>query len=276
MKRLPAVLALLLASLLLFAACDVQKLQPPGPFRLAPYKKGDGSLDGAALHGGGEMQTKTLALPETPERFSLEVAAGISFRKSGRIEADIIIDESLAERSVVLEADGNIAEAIELSYDEGLGKIKVSTKRQTLLTGPANIQIRIGAPVKRLTVNGSWKVTYDCPSVTNCDITINGAANGDFTFGTLKSLELNINGAGACSLFGAAHEAEIEIDGAASVEAFELIAQEAAVEINGAGSCTITAEQKLKIDLSGVGTVTYAGDPELKQDIHGVGTVRKK
>ena len=273
MKRLSAVLALLMASLLLFAACDVQKLQPPEPFRLAPYKNGD---EGVALHGGGEVQTKTLALPERMNTFSLEVEVGISFRKSGRIVADLIIDESLKERAVVLEADGNIAEAIHLNLDEGISRISIFTKRKALLTGPATIQIRIGAPVKHLIVNGTWKVTYDCPSITNCDIKFNGAANGDFRFDTLKSLDLIINGAGSCRLFGTARDTEIELNGAANVKAFELISQEASVEINGAGSCEITAEQKLEIDLSGVGSVTYAGDPELDQDIKGIGTVRKR
>ena len=273
MKRLFSVTALLLALLMLFSACD---LKPAKPLRLSPYQEGDesASATGFALHGGGETQTKTLILPDRVEHFSLEVAAGISW--AGRITADIVIDESLEERAVVLEADGNITEVIELKLDEGISKIMVSTKRKALLTGPANIQVRIGAPVKNLVIHGSWKVTYNCPSITNCNIKINGEANGAFTFDALKTLDLVINGAGNCSLFGKAEEAEIELNGAANVEAFGLIAQEASVEINGAGSCNITAEAKLEVDLSGVGSVTYAGDPELDKDIHGIGTVRKK
>jgi len=273
-KRLFAVLALLLASLLLFSACD---LKPAKPLRLELHGDGDESMGigRIKLHGGGETATKTLALPEKFEHFSLEVAAGISFQ-GPHSEADIVIDESLEERAVVLEADGNIAEFINLSLDEGIGRIKISTKRQALLVGPAYIRIRIGAPVKNLAINGAWKVTYDCPSIKNCDIEINGTANSDFTFGTLKSLDLVINGAGACRLFGTAEEAEIELNGAANVEAFDLVVQEATVEINGAGSCEITAEKELEVDLNGVGRVTYAGDPELDKEIHGIGTVRKR
>jgi len=271
-KRLSAVLALLLASLLLFAACD---LKPAKPLRLELHEDGDNGIGRIKLRGGGKMVTKTLDLPERFDHFSLEVAAGISF-KGPHSEADIVIDESLEERAVVLEADGNIAEFINLSLDEGIGRIKISTKRQALLTGPAKMQIRVGAPVKNLAINGAWKVAYDCPSIKNCDIEINGAANGSFTFGALKSLDLVINGAGTCSLFGTAQEAEIELNGAANVEAFDLVAQEACVEINGAGSCNITAEQELEVDLNGVGSVTYAGDPALDKEIHGIGTVRKK
>ena len=268
MKKTLALLALLLAALFLFAACE---LKPAAPFQLGPYREGGGGR--TLLEGSGRMETKTVALPVETESFALEVT-GISFQGLGKAEAGIVVDESL-ERAVVLEADDNITARIDIRVD-GAGNITAEADRKTVIVSPTRLQLRVGAPVSKVVINGAWKLEYDCPGVTECDVELNGAANGNFKFDALDTLRVDINGAGNCVFSGTARRAAITLNGAAQVSAFDLYAREAAVTINGASSCEITVEENLRAEINGVGTIVYDGEPEVKRAVHGLGSVRKR
>jgi hypothetical protein len=154
-------------------------------------------------------------------------------------------------------------------------EITVDTNRSVIIS-PSRLRIAVGAPVKALGVNGAWRFTYDCPSVRDCEASVNGAANGRFAFGALDSLRLDVNGTGDITLTGAAARADLKIDGAANIRAFGLAAVSAGVAINGTGNCEITATGTLDAEINGVGKVTYAGSPVVSKTIHGLGEVKAK
>ncbi|MDR2687662.1 MAG: DUF2807 domain-containing protein [Oscillospiraceae bacterium] len=261
-------LALALCMVLPLAACG---LKPAAPW---PSLREGGSL----MRGNGNVVEQKTPIPDDERGYSLRIT-GISLRGSSGSEPSIklIIDESLP-REVVLTTDENIAACISVSCDAGageMGAVVIDLTRRVVFT-PTKLTIAVGAPVRALDINGAWNFTYDCPGVTACKASINGAANGKFTFGALDSLRVDVNGTGDITLAGAAARADLTINGAANIRAFGLAAEAARVAINGTGNCDITATGTLSAEINGLGNVVYGGDPVVKKQIHGLGAVKAR
>ena len=251
-------LALPLAACSLKPAASLESLKPSGGGRL--------------VRGSGNVVEVKTPLSGDTGAFTLHVK-GITLRGGGT-EVELVIDESLP-RKVVITADDNIAECISVAYDSVTDAITVDLNRRVALS-PSKLRVAVGAPVKKLDVNGAWRFTYNCPRVTDCEIAINGAVNGAFTFGTLDALKMDLNGTGDLKLAGTAKQASLTVNGAANIRAFGLTAEAAAVTINGASDCEITATATLEAVINGLGNVVYGGDPAVDRRGFGLGNVRKK
>jgi len=267
-----------------------------------------------AVQGSGNVIDAETPLPADVSGVALRVE-GFSFRGRGISEARLVIDESL-DRKIVLTADDNIAEHIIVSYDAAAGEILVRPVDRRAVFTPTKIRVTVGAPVREIEAGGLWKISYDCPGVKDCRLTMDGAVNGDFTFGELDSLKMNFNGLstisvscqsvqgcnlavdgslngkfdfgemdrldvnisglGTMRLNGTARRAVLRIDGGGSISAFDLIAQDADVSIDGLGSCEITAEQSLNASIDGGGSIIYSGAPALTRRIDGLGSIRAR
>ncbi|MDR0531776.1 MAG: DUF2807 domain-containing protein [Oscillospiraceae bacterium] len=260
-RRVFALAALLLALLTGLSACQL-KTAEPFQLGLSPNRR--------VIKGDGNLVTRTTQLRDS-EPYTLEVN-GVSFQWSQAKHAvDIVIDETLP-RGVTMTADGNIADSIAISCNAARRVIAIQPREKLILT-PTRLEIRVGAPIEKLVLNGPWDFSYNCPSVARCEIALNGAADGDMTFGKLDQLRLDINGAGDLTLNGAATQATINVNGAGSVSAFGLNAEHATIAINGAGDCEITALQTLSAEINGLGDVTYHGSPRVTKTIHGLGNI---
>ena len=255
-----AALALVLCLGLSLAACNL-KPAAPWPETLKPGKR--------VVRGSGEFLGWRIPLEENEQGYTLRIT-GITLQGGGDVE--LVIDESLA-REVMLTTDENIAECIRVDYDAE--KIVIDLKERVILK-PTKLTVTVGAPVRKLELNGAWDFTYDCPSVTACEVSINGACNGKFTFGTLESLRVGVNGASNITLAGAAKRADLTINGAADIKGFDLIAETARATINGAGGCEITATGTLDAEINGVGKIVYSGGPAVSKRVHGLGEVRAR
>jgi len=257
------VLALILCLALPLAACNLK------PAASWPDLQPGGRL----VRGSGNVVEVKTPLSGDTGAFSLRIK-GISLRGSGTTEVELVIDESLP-REVVITADDNIAECITVDYDSVTDEIKVDLNRRVAFA-PSKLRIAVGAPVKKLDVNGAWRFTYNCPGVTDCEVTINGAANGAFTFGALDALKMDLNGTGDIKLSGTAKRAGLTVNGAANIRAFDLTAEAAEVTINGTGDCEITATATLDAVINGLGKVVYGGNPVVSRRILGLGEVRAR
>jgi len=262
-------LALILCLALPLAACS---LKPAASLESLKPSGGSGGGERLVRGSGNVVEVKTPLSGDTGG-FSLRIK-GITLR-GGDTEVELVIDESLP-REVVITADDNIAERITVDYDSVTDAITVDLNRRVALS-PSRLRIAVGAPVKKLDVNGAWRFTYDCPGVTDCEVAINGAVNGAFTFGALDRLKMDLNGTGDLKLTGTARRASLTVNGAANIRAFGLTAENAEVTINGAGDCEITATATLDAVINGLGNVVYAGDPPVVNPrIFGLGKVRQK
>ena len=187
----------------------------------------------------------------------------------------LVIDESL-DYAGRLETDSNMAEA-------GLQREYNLDKREIVLRGKPNqwyaptvLNFTVGVPVNKIILNGALSIDYNCPSVTDCVVEINGASNGAFAFGALDTLRVDVNGTGSVALAGTAKLADLTINGAANIKGFDLIAEAAGAFINGAGSCEITATETLGAEINGLGKIVYAGEPAVSKRVHGLGEVKAR
>ena len=86
-----------------------------------------------------------------------------------------------------------------------------------------------------------------------------------------QDLKVSISGVGKINMKGEVDTQQVDISGAGSYSAKELISRDCEVDISGAGRATVNVTDTLDIQLSGVGSVEYTGNPSVTQNISGVG-----
>lgn len=265
--------------------------------------------------GNGAVDVRTLALPETPGGLSLRLD-GVSFQFTDRdaIDLTVMIDETL-DRSAILETDGNLLSRLRLEYDSARGEISLRGPR-AMAFSPTRFTLTVGAPVRALVAYGTWNIRCSCPSVkacsirtdgdcggdfsfgkldrldmnlggiarmklsspgiTDCKITTDGDIDGDFALGAVDSLDMNLGGICRAAVSGTARRAALALEGDAKISAFGLTARDADITISGIGHCEITAEERLRVRIDGDGSVIYAGSPTLSQTVDGIGVVKAR
>ena len=94
----------------------------------------------------------------------------------------------------------------------------------------------------------------------------------------LQATQLRLDGAGAtkADIRGKVARQDIDLSGAGSYDAGQLVSDDARVDVSGAGKALVNVRKTLKVDIAGAGKVEYIGDPELRQSISGVGKVTKR
>lgn len=102
---------------------------------------------------------------------------------------------------------------------------------------------------------------------------------GDVSITNVKNDELSVNSTGAARIKaeGQTKLVEINVPGAARIDASNLRAERATVTVNGAAQVDVYASQQLDVTVSGVGQVTYDGNPGVvNKSVTGLGSVNKK
>jgi hypothetical protein len=208
--------------------------------------------------------------------FSLAIL-NVNFRSNAN--ARIIIDEALGN-SIVVRTDDNIMAELFLNAREendGFGDGLTISAPQNTRFSPTEFTITTGLPVTHMQIDGAWNITYNHTATPYAMINIRGAANGDFTFGELSDvLSVQIDGAATLDLRGSVQNAEFHINGAGTINAFDLTAESATINVNGAGNANITATETLDAIINGMGTITYDGDPTITRQVNGIGRVRAR
>ena len=259
-KRFFAALTLLV---LLFALGACQ-LKPARQFNLKPARQ--------TVRGSGAISSETdINAHMRGQEWALRIDdIYLTFGNSGT--GQLIVDETF-EFAGKLETDTNLG--LRLNYNLNRKEIILRGDKNKIYF-PTQLIIKIGVPVNRLIINGALNIEYNCPGMSDFTMDINGAAKGDFIFGSLNSLNINLNGTSSIKMRGAAKHAAVTLNGASNVAAFDLLAEAAKVTINGASKCEITASKTLDATVNGLGSIIYDGSPQVIKAIHGLGEVRKR
>jgi hypothetical protein len=178
---------------------------------------------------------------------------------------------------LVVKTDKNILDTLTVSVDENTATITVAGDSR-FRYDPSEFSITVGAALVKANIDGMFTLDIRQQTIPELYMTVNGACDGDLRLGdNLQDLDMKINGATDLNLYGAAERFKLHINGAASIEAYELEAMQADVTINGAGSCKVYASQSLKAHINGAGELLYDGNPAtVDQSISGVGVIRAK
>jgi Putative auto-transporter adhesin, head GIN domain len=143
-----------------------------------------------------------------------------------------------------------------------------------------------GGPTPRVTIHlrdidrieGAGSVTLDTEHLSSSELRLDFAGACTLNLADLQATSLDLDGSGAMkvTIAGKVVRQKIDLSGAGSYEAAELLSSDAVVSVSGAGKAVVNASNSLVVDISGAGKVEYLGEPKLKQSISGFGKVVRR
>ena len=105
---------------------------------------------------------------------------------------------------------------------------------------------------------------------------VEGAASIKATKLDADDLSISIAGAASGNVAGRSDNLSIAISGAGTFNAAELKSKRAKVVVSGVGQVTVNASDELDAEVSGAGIIWYIGSPKLKSKVDGIGTIKQK
>jgi len=129
--------------------------------------------------------------------------------------------------------------------------------------------------LERLEAAGSVK--FSASTLRSEDLRLDFAGACTLRIGDLQASRLKLESAGAvkAEVAGKVGSQFVELSGASSYLAGDLVSDSASLQVSGAGKALINAVKTLKVEISGAGVVKYVGNPKVEQDITGVGKVSR-
>jgi hypothetical protein len=143
--------------------------------------------------------------------------------------------------------------------------------------GPAAARVTVNLrEIDHVESAGAISIVADKLKADELRVELAGACTmkiGDLQAATLK---VDASGATKIQISGKAARQQIDLSGAGSYEAAQLVSEDASVDVSGAGKAVVNARKSLSVDISGAGKVEYIGDPTVKQTISGIGKVARR
>ena len=130
--------------------------------------------------------------------------------------------------------------------------------------------------LERIEAAGAVNIVADSLKANELRLDFAGACK--LKIADLQANKLRLDGAGAvkAEIAGKVAEQSIDLSGAGSYQAAELVSDNIDLQVSGAGKAIVNAKTLLKADISGAGLVEYAGNPRVEQDISGIGKIRRR
>jgi len=186
--------------------------------------------------------------------------------------AEIAQDRNVSEfRSIGLEGAFHLDVAVGSPQRVSLeGKAGVL---EHVVTSVEDGQLTIQFDAGKLPRAADVRVTIVTPQLAA--VQAEGAAELDIVGLNGPDLSLEVEGATRARLGGEVEALSVELVGAGSLDALDLLAQSVDIAIVGAGVANVTAVAQLDAEIAGTGRVRYRGDPAVAKTVHGVGRVRR-
>lgn len=230
----------------------------------------------------GAMFALSHSRSSAPVQFVSEVRTVTGFH---RIEVQGRVDVTLvqgAEEGVTVEAPAALLQRIRTEVHDGTLSIDAAQERHGWgwLSGSGTPKpTRLTIKLRELDeVEAAGTVSITAGSLKAKDLHLDVAGASKLQIGDLQAARLKLDGAGAtkADIRGKVSRQDIDLSGAGSYDAGELVSDDARVDVSGAGKALVNVRKTLRVDIAGAGKVEYIGDPELRQSISGVGKVTKR
>jgi len=161
-------------------------------------------------------------------------------------------------------ADGPDRRALDDVRIETMGRTLVIRRDRsgTSSAPPKGVRIALTTPaVTGATVLGSGSLSVDAARGARFDAAVSGA--GALTIARIDTdvLNVTVTGAGSTKLDGATRQLRAILQGAGTLDAPGLTAQDAVLTTAGTATVTLTATRTAKINATGSGDVTILGTP---------------
>jgi len=127
-------------------------------------------------------------------------------------------------------------------------------------------------------IEGAGSVTLEAGHLSTSELRLDFAGACTLSVADLQATSLDLDGSGAMkvAIGGKVVRQKIDLSGAGSYQAADLVSSDAVVSVSGAGKAVVNASNSLVVDISGAGKVEYLGEPKLKQSISGFGKVTRR
>lgn len=140
--------------------------------------------------------------------------------------------------------------------------------------GNRALDIHVTMPeLTALEVDGAGMVEIDGVQTEAFELDLSGAADVQAHDLDVKELLVILSGAGTARMSGTAVTQDIEISGAGDFDGGDLEGRDVTLDMSGAASSRVWATSSLDVVVSGAGSVEYYGDPDVDRDISGAGTI---
>jgi phage shock protein PspC (stress-responsive transcriptional regulator) len=232
-------------------------------------------IDREVVEGNGILSEKEVYLPAV-ESILLEEGLYAHFQIEQSEEDSI---------SLLLNGDENLID--EVKYEIKGHKLYISAKElvkkknTVYIRYPqnSNLVIRLKIPtLKDIDIKSVAQVSIKNPFVTE-ELKINMDGTGRFTADslTVRTLNVNMDGAANVELKGFANTANFQLGGAGKIEAYELLSNEVYAHSGGVGSIHCNPVEYLDGKIDGIGTILYKNEPTRKSTrVNGVGKIAQE
>lgn len=163
--------------------------------------------------------------------------------------------------------DQNGSEALTVTADDNLMEhVKTEVRGGTLFI--RNTEGVVFTDVTQL--------TFHIDAAALDSVELSGAGSMEISNLNTGSWRVKLPGAGSITVSGQTNSQTVELSGAGSYNAADLVSQQATITSNGAGSAVVQVSDSLDVTINGLGSVEYIGSPTVTQEINGVGSVRQR
>lgn len=167
-------------------------------------------------------------------------------------------------------------ELLDYGFEIGLkdDAIVIKTDHQD---GFSNLKLNVDiyGPIDKIKLEGAYHLIYQKVGVEDLLLNLDGAGKVELLNIDIQSLDLVLEGATHVIASGKAESLHIQLEGAGSVEAFDLISQQGNVSLEGAGSIEVYVTENLNASLEGLGSIEYKGNPSIQASVNGLGSIEE-
>lgn len=157
-----------------------------------------------------------------------------------------------------------------LTIDYGNKKIKWNKRKKELkilvyLPTLSKLKVSGFSNIKCLgTFTDSEKMEFDITGASSLSANVN-----------TPQLDISSSAASDLYLTGVAKELNLDISGAASIDAYNLITNRTNIDVSGASDIKVSVLEELSIDASGASDISYKGDPRVIKNVSGISDIQK-
>ena len=189
---------------------------------------------------------------------------------SGTFEVTLTPSRS---NEITLEVDENLVDYLDITVVDK--RLFIDTDRRLISRKGVKLTIPI-RKLNRLESSGAANISSNGQIISNeLVLEVSGAGKLDLQL-DVNFVSLELSGATAVYLVGAAKRLEVDMSGAGSLSAEGLEVEECSVDISGVGSALVNVTGTLEANVSGLGKVEYTGNPKsVKGDVSGIGDIDK-
>jgi hypothetical protein len=196
-------------------------------------------------------------------------------------EADVRLRQGSSER-VTIEASAQALRQIQTEVSGRTLTVSLYDQRHWwdwILGGGRTRSPRVTIDFIQLDgIEAAGAVRFTGDSLKSDDLRLDFAGACSFRIGDLQAARLRLDGAGAtkAELAGKVTSQYVDLSGAGSYQAAELMSDNVVLHLSGAGKAVVNAASTLKVEISGAGSVQYTGNPKVEKNVSGLASVTRR